>query len=101
MRCALGGKLDWATFAGAAGLLLVFCCCCLAAGYLLLLLGCWCCFAAGWLLLAAAAAAACATKPTHLLLAVVAQTQSLWQCPVVNWAWKAWFWRKLSDSAVT
>ena len=77
----------------AAGLLLPACCCCLAAaGYLLLLLGCWCCFAAGWLLLAAAAAAACATKPTHLLLAVVAQTLSLWQCPVVNWAWKAWFW---------
>ena len=53
MRCALGGKLDWATFAGAAGLLLVFCCCCLAAaGWLLLLLAVGCCwFAAGWLLL--------------------------------------------------
>ena len=54
MRCALGGKLDWATFAGAAGLLLVFCCCCClaAAGWLLLLLAVGCCrLAAGWLLL--------------------------------------------------
>ena len=84
----------------AAGLLLPACCCCLAAAGGMLLVTFCCCWVVGvvlllvgcLLLLAAAAAAACATKPTHLLLAVVAQTLSLWQCPVVNWAWKAWFW---------
>ena len=51
---ALVGNYCWL----AVGLVLFFCC---------------------WLALLAAAAAACAAKPTHLLLAVVAQTLSLWQ----------------------
>ena len=56
VRCALGRKLHWATFAGAAGLLLVFCCCCLAAaGWLLLLLAVRCCCCC-WLIAAGAAA---------------------------------------------
>ena len=59
--------------AAAGGMLLVTFCCCWVVGVVLLLVGCL-------LLLAAAAASACAAKPTHLLLAVVAQTLSLWQC---------------------
>ena len=74
--------------------LLLVCCCRLAAAVwlvgccwlpsaavgLLVLFCCWLAACCCLLLLAAAAAAACATKPTHLLLAVVAQTLSLWQC---------------------
>ena len=57
MRCALGRKLHWAAFAGAAGLLLVFCCCHFAAaGWLLLLLVVGCCYCC---LIAAGAAACC------------------------------------------
>ena len=69
MRCALGRKLYWAAFAGAAGLLLVFCCCHFAAaGWLLLLLVVGCCYC--WLIAAGAAvcclvAAACCLPACH------------------------------------